>query len=83
VEVLVTKIQAVNERLLIADLTTPDVSELGFSVIRAIIPGFHPLHLDYGLRALGGTRLWEVPQQLGYPGITPETGDNPQPHPYP
>jgi ribosomal protein S12 methylthiotransferase accessory factor len=82
-EVLVTKIQAVNERVLIADLTTPDVADLGFSVIRAIIPGFHPLHLDYRLRALGGRRLWEVPQQLGYPGITPETGDNPQPHPYP
>jgi ribosomal protein S12 methylthiotransferase accessory factor len=82
-EALMAKIQEVNERVLIADLTTPDVAELGFSVIRAIIPGFHPLHLGYTLRALGGRRLWEVPQQLGYPGITPNTGDNPQPHPYP
>jgi ribosomal protein S12 methylthiotransferase accessory factor len=80
---LVSKIEAVGERVLAADLTTPDVAELGFHVVRAIIPGFHPLHLGRALRALGGYRLWEVPQKMGYNGITPERGDNPDPHPYP
>jgi ribosomal protein S12 methylthiotransferase accessory factor len=81
--VLVSKIEVVGERVLLVDLTTPDVAELGFRVVRAIIPGFHPLHLGHPLRALGGYRLWEVPQKNGYQGITPKWGDNPHPHPYP
>ncbi len=80
---LIERITGVGERVLLADLTTPDVGELGFSVMRAVIPGFHPLQLGHRLRALGGQRLWTVPQRLGHPGITPSTGDNPAPHPYP
>lgn len=76
-------IQEVEHRVLIADLTTPDVRELGLTVVRALIPGFHPLFMGHALRALGGYRLWEVPRRLGHEGITPESGDNPLPHPYP
>jgi ribosomal protein S12 methylthiotransferase accessory factor len=83
VSVMVDRIRGVGERVLAADLTTDDVRELGFAVIRAVVPGFHPLHLGHPVRALGGRRLWNVPQQLGYPGIDPESGDNPAPHPYP
>ena len=72
-----------NHRVLLAELTTPDVGGLGLSVVRAVIPGFHQLFMGHALRCLGGTRLWEVPQQLGYPGVTREGGDNPAPHPYP
>jgi ribosomal protein S12 methylthiotransferase accessory factor len=82
-QILVNKVSAVNERILVANLTTADIAELGLSVIRAIIPGFQPLHMGYALRALGGKRLWEVPQRLGYRGVGPESGDNPAPHPYP
>jgi len=81
--VLVTKVYETNHQILICDLTTPDVEELGFSVVRAIIPGFHPLFMGHGNRALGGSRLWEIPQKLGYKGIIREAGDNPAPHPYP
>ena len=83
VRAMVERVRSVGERVIVIDLTTDDVSELGFTVVRAVIPGFHPLHVGYGLRALGGSRLWRVPQELGYPGITPESGDNPAPHPYP
>jgi ribosomal protein S12 methylthiotransferase accessory factor len=83
VRAMVSRIRAVGERVVLADLTTDDVRELGFTVVRAIVPGFHPLHVGYGLRALGGDRLWGVPQALGYRGITPAGGDNPAPHPYP
>jgi ribosomal protein S12 methylthiotransferase accessory factor len=80
---LVERIQAVGHRALLAEVTTPDVAELGLAVVRALVPGFHPLFMGYRNRALGGSRLWEVPRTLGRPGITPETGDNPDPHPYP
>jgi ribosomal protein S12 methylthiotransferase accessory factor len=82
-EILLEKVRAINHRVLISDLTTPDVQELGLAVVRAVIPGFHPLFIGHGIRALGGSRLWEVPQKLGYKGITRESGDNPAPHPYP
>jgi ribosomal protein S12 methylthiotransferase accessory factor len=80
---LVTRIRSVKQRVLITDLTSQDVGGLGFSVVRAIIPGFHPLVMGHAIRALGGSRLWEVPQTLGHKGIRRESGDNPASHPYP
>jgi len=80
---VVQRIRGVGYQVLLVDLTTPDMAELGLTVVRAVIPGFHPLVIGHRLRALGGSRLWEVPQKLGYPGIRHESGDNPAPHPYP
>ena len=77
------RVEATGEQVLVADLTTPDIQELGLSVVRAVVPGYHPLHLGHPIRALGGSRLWHVPPRLGYPGISPSSGDNPWPHPYP
>lgn len=79
----VKKIQAVGHRVLVADLTTPDVRQLGLHVVHAIVPGFQPLFMGYMNRSLGGKRLWEVPQKMGHKGISRDTGDNPWPHPYP
>jgi ribosomal protein S12 methylthiotransferase accessory factor len=79
-QLLVDKITYTGHRVLIADLTTPDVAELGLSVVRALIPGFHPLFMGHRYRALGGKRLWQMPAQMGYNSIN---GDNPVPHPFP
>jgi ribosomal protein S12 methylthiotransferase accessory factor len=83
VAALVERIQGVGARVLVADVTSDDIRAVGLTVVRAIVPQFHPLHMSHGLRSLGGRRLWEVPQALGYEGITPAGGDNPAPHPYP
>jgi ribosomal protein S12 methylthiotransferase accessory factor len=80
---LVQRVGAAGYAVLTTEVTSADVAELGFSVVRAIIPGLHPLQIGHRYRALGGRRLWEVPQRLGYQGIQRETGDNPAPHPYP
>jgi len=77
------RIEAIDHQVLIKDVTTPDVEDLGLKVVRAIIPGFHPLFMGHALRALGGRRLWEVPQKMGWGGISRDTGDNPRAHPYP
>ncbi len=77
------RIVATGHRPLVCDLTTPDVADLGLAVVRAVVPGYHPLVCGHRYRALGGPRLWEVPQQLGHPGISPQHGDNPLPHAYP
>jgi ribosomal protein S12 methylthiotransferase accessory factor len=83
VEALVQLIGRAGHRVLLADVTTPDVRDLGLVVVRAVVPGSHPLFMGHAMRARGGRRLWEVPQRLGHPGISRETGDNPTPHPYP
>ena len=82
-QILVDRINSVGHQVIVADLTTSDIDTLGLAVIRAIIPGFHPLVFGHYLRAMGGTRLWQVPQKLGYVGVTQDTSDNPIPHPYP
>jgi ribosomal protein S12 methylthiotransferase accessory factor len=82
-KILVQKVHAINHRVLTANLTSPDVAELGLCVVRAVIPGFHPLFMGHSVRAQGGVRLWTIPQKLGYRGIEKVTGDNPSPHPYP
>jgi ribosomal protein S12 methylthiotransferase accessory factor len=79
----IERIASVGHRVLLADLTTPDVKDLGLWVARAVIPGFHPLCMGHIYRALGGTRLWTIPQKLGHPGVSQESGDNPLAHPYP
>ncbi len=75
-------IAGVNERVLICDLTTPDVAEVGLTVVRALIPGFHPLRMGHENRALGGGRLWRIPEKQGL-RCKFERTDNPYPHPYP
>jgi ribosomal protein S12 methylthiotransferase accessory factor len=80
---LVERLSAAGHRVLLTDLTTEDVAPLGLRVLRAVVPGLHPLAIGHRLRALGGQRLWTVPQRLGHRGIDPAAGDNPLPHPYP
>jgi ribosomal protein S12 methylthiotransferase accessory factor len=82
-ETLIHKVAAIGHHILVADVTTPDVEELGLCVVRGLIPGFHPLLWNHKYRALGGVRLWSVPQARGHRGVTKETGDNPLPHPFP
>lgn len=65
------------------DLTTPDIAACGLSVVRVVVPGAHPLFMGYENRALGGERLYAVPQRLGYPGLAPGRPDNAYPHPFP
>jgi ribosomal protein S12 methylthiotransferase accessory factor len=65
------------------DLTTPDVASLGLSVVRVVVPGLNPLFMGYRNRALGGERLYSVPQKLGSRGLDRGEADNPYPHPFP
>jgi ribosomal protein S12 methylthiotransferase accessory factor len=77
------KIRGAGHQVLLVDLTSPDIEPLGLTALRALIPGFHPLTMGYSIRALGGKRLAEVPAKLKQPGISPDRGDNPSPHPFP
>jgi ribosomal protein S12 methylthiotransferase accessory factor len=76
---LVCEVSATGSDVIACDLTTPDVAELGLSVVRVVVPGFHPLQMGHANRCLGGTRL---PAAVGVD--TWSAGhDNPYPHPFP
>jgi ribosomal protein S12 methylthiotransferase accessory factor len=79
---LSSRISEAGYRGLLVDLSTADLRKLGLTVVRALIPSFHPLFMGYNMRSLGGTRLWEVPARCGFASITPLVGDNSYPHPY-
>ena len=66
------------------DLTTLDIDEVGFKVIRSVIPGMQPLDINHNRRFEGGKRLYEVPVEMGH--IKKPNGEedlNPYPHPFP
>jgi len=67
---------------LYVDLTTPDISAYGLSVVRAIVTGLQPIHFGWGEERLGGRRLFELPQKLGFARETLSDKElNPYPHP--
>ena len=66
------------------DLTTLDVDEVGFKVVRSVVPGLQPLDINHSRRYEGGKRLFEVPVKMGLldkPHGTREL--NRFPHPFP
>ena len=79
---LLEHIRAAGYRTLLADLTTPDIRGLGLKVVRAIIPGLHPLMFGFRTRPLGGRRPWTVPQTLGHQWSV-SANDQLAPHPFP
>ncbi len=82
-ERMVARINETGYRALVSDITSPDIKFLGMHVLRGLIPGYHPLFMGFHHRPLGGKRLWNIPQKLGYAGIDPAIGDYPFPHPFP
>lgn len=79
----VQAVKEVGSDVIACDLTTPDIRSLGLRVVRVVVPGAHPLFMGYRTRALGGARLYTVPQRLGERGIEPGEADNAYPHPFP
>ena len=71
--------------VIVTDITTADIAEVGFSVVRVIVPGLVPLHGHHLRPFLGPRRLFEVPVRLEWDrrGWNPEAGLNPFPHPFP
>lgn len=75
---LIDEIAGTGADVVACDLTTPDVAELGLSVMRVVVPSFHPLQMGHANRCLGGPRL----AAAGRSGWSAEH-DNPYPHPFP
>jgi ribosomal protein S12 methylthiotransferase accessory factor len=74
VEKLIHLFKVTGMDVIAVDITTPDVKEFGFCVVRVIIPQLQPLNGDYRFRILGGRRLnlFKGSKEV-----------NPLPHPFP
>lgn len=84
IQSLVDKLSAKNLNVIVKDLTTVDVDEAGFKVIRAVVPGMQPLDVNSARRYLGGTRLYQVPCEMGLKSQPlAEEELNPYPHMFP
>lgn len=68
--------------VLVTELTTRDIAELGLHVNKVIVPGLVPLTADHRFPALASPRFREVPRRLGLAGDG-EFEFNPIPHPFP
>ena len=81
---LVDELAGTGLDVIAVDLTTPDIDEVGFKVVRAVVPGLQPLDINHTRRHLGGRRLYDVPVRLGIRDepLT-EAQLNPFPHPFP
>jgi ribosomal protein S12 methylthiotransferase accessory factor len=77
-------LQEAGYEAIVVEVTTPDVAEAGFRVVRVVVPGMMPLHGD-ARRFLAVRRLHDIPVRLGWEdqGWDPGAGLNPYPHPFP
>lgn len=65
------------------DITTEDIKEVGFTVLKVLVPAVEPLSQDHNIRFLGRTRLYEVPKRMGYDSkIRDESRITNLPHPF-
>ena len=69
--------------VIFVDVTTPEINELGFKVVKVIIPELQPIHQLERFKYLGGQRLYQVPMALGYSMRKPREEEfNQIPHPF-
>ncbi|MDH5762611.1 MAG: YcaO-like family protein [Nitrospinota bacterium] len=84
IRTLVDKLKDKNLNVIAKDLTTVDVDEAGFKVVRVVVPGMQPLDINHARRYLGGTRLYDVPCKMGLrTEPLAEEHLNPYPHMFP
>lgn len=82
-EHLVDYCRATHKDFLYYNLTPPDVARWGLAATRVILPGFQPVAFGAQEPRLGGSRLYELPRQLGLSPRRLTQGDlNPYPHPF-
>jgi ribosomal protein S12 methylthiotransferase accessory factor len=78
----VSALRALDVRVACVDLTLPDVAPFGIHAVRMLATHLQPVHFGHDTTRLGGRRLFEVPQRLGFADrVMTEADLNPCPHP--
>ncbi len=82
VDHLVELLKGIGLNVLTIDVTSSDIAEAGFCVVRTVVPGMTPL-VPGGVPCTGGSRLRTIGPQLRWPAQFGPDGRNPHPHPFP
>ena len=70
--------------VVVIDVTSPDIRDIGYSVIKVLIPGMQPLNGDHNYPFWGGRRLCQMPVNMGITTtVTKFENLNRDPHPFP
>jgi ribosomal protein S12 methylthiotransferase accessory factor len=85
IELCVGLLAKAGKEVIVVDITTPDIRDVGLHVVRVLIPGLVPLHGNHSFQYHGAQRLYEIPYIMGWDknGWSPESGLNSMPHPFP
>jgi ribosomal protein S12 methylthiotransferase accessory factor len=82
IEKMRVALTGIGSRALYVDVTTPDLDEFPIRVVRTLATHLQPIAFGHDEQRLGGRRLYELPQRLGYgTEVRTERGLNPCPHP--
>lgn len=84
IETCVERLARLDLEVIVVEITTPDMKELGFRVVKVLVPGMQPI--DFGVRwpHLGGHRIYEAPVRMGYRRAKAQPWElNLFPHPFP
>ncbi len=79
---IVTHCDKNNFQVLVKDLTTVDLEQMGIKAVKVMIPQAVVLGGDFGYYPLGNKRLYEMPKKMGYKVYDFEHL-NPYPHLFP
>jgi ribosomal protein S12 methylthiotransferase accessory factor len=80
IESAVARLRALGHETIVVDVASPDVAEVGLSVVRVLVPGLAPLHGNHTRPFFGVRRLVDAPQRFGW---STDGGFNPMPHTFP
>lgn len=70
--------------VIVVDVTSRDIQQIGFNVLKVLIPGLQPLNGDHNFPFSGGKRLYEMPMLMNLTESPADEGAvNPDLHPFP
>lgn len=67
----------------VVNLTRPEVEDLGFHVVKVVVPGAYPIEFGWDHPRLGGNRLGKLAERWGVPLPKRPEQFNLAPHPFP
>ena len=77
-ETLVQRVSATGKKVIVVDITPPEIAALGFTVVRCVVPGLQPITAGAGMECLDTRRLDAISALLG---VSRPHSLNTQPHP--
>jgi ribosomal protein S12 methylthiotransferase accessory factor len=84
IETCIGQLAKMGMEVIVLELTSPDVRELGFRVVKVLIPGMQPIDFGVQLPHLGGQRVYQAPLLMGHQRVAGQPWElNLFPHPFP